>query len=91
MSIGAEVAASIRQLGRHVTLIADGSVLLERVLGTEVGTVYQDLHAERGVELVMSQRAVAFRGKSAVEAVETADGTMIVGFLSALEHSREHS
>ena len=79
--IGAEVAASIRQLGRHVTLIADGSVLLERVLGTEVGTVYQDLHAERGVELVMSQRAVAFRGKSAVEAVETADGTIIEGDL----------
>lgn len=77
--IGAEVAASIRQLGLPVTLIADGPVLLERVLGTEVGTVYQHLHAERGVDLVMNQRAVAFRGSTAVEAVETADGAKIEG------------
>ena len=79
--IGAEVAASIRQLGLPVTLIADGPVLLERVLGTEVGTVYQHLHAERGVDLVMNQRAVAFRGSTAVEAVETADGAKIEGDL----------
>jgi 3-phenylpropionate/trans-cinnamate dioxygenase ferredoxin reductase subunit len=79
--IGAEVAASIRQLGVSVALIADGSVLLERVLGAEVGTVYRDLHAERGVELVMHQRAVAFRGRTAIEAVETADGTRIEGDL----------
>ena len=79
--IGAEVAASIRQLGLPVALIAEGSVPLERVLGAEVGAVYRDLHAERGVELVMNQRAVAFGGKTAVEAVETADGTRIEGDL----------
>ena len=75
--IGAEVAASIRQLGLPVAMIADGSVPLERVLGTEVGTIYRDIHAERGVELVMNQRAVAFLGRSVVEAVETADGRRI--------------
>jgi 3-phenylpropionate/trans-cinnamate dioxygenase ferredoxin reductase subunit len=79
--IGAEVAASIRQLGLPVALIAEGSVPLERVLGAEVGAVYRDLHAERGVELVMNQRAVAFLGQTAVEAVETADGTRIEGDL----------
>lgn len=75
--IGAEVAASVRQLGLPVTMIAEGSVPLERVLGREVGAVYRDLHAERGVELVMNQRAAAFRGATAVEAVETADGTRV--------------
>ena len=79
--IGAEVAASIRQLGLPVAMIADGSVPLERVLGAEVGSVYRDLHAEHGVELVMNQRAVAFRGQTAIEAVETADGTRIEGDL----------
>jgi 3-phenylpropionate/trans-cinnamate dioxygenase ferredoxin reductase subunit len=79
--IGAEVAASIRQLGLPVAMIADGSVPLERVLGAEVGSVYRDLHAERGVELVMHQRAVAFRGQTAIEAVETADGRRIEGDL----------
>lgn len=79
--IGAEVAASIRQLGVPVALIAPGSVPLERVLGADVGSVYRDLHAEHGVELVMNQRAVAFRGQTAIEAVETADGTRIEGDL----------
>ena len=79
--IGAEVAASMRQLGLPVTVVAPGSVLLERVLGTEVGTVYRDLHAEHGVELVMNQRAAAFRGTNKVESVEIADGTRIQGDL----------
>ena len=79
--IGAEVAASMRQLGLPVTVVAPGSVLLERVLGTEVGTVYRDLHAEHGVELVMNQRAAAFRGSNKVESVEVADGTRIQGDL----------
>lgn len=79
--IGAEVAASLRQLGLPVSLIAPGAVPLERVLGTEVGTVFRDLHARHGVELVMNQRAAAFRGRATVEAVETADGTRIEGDL----------
>ena len=79
--IGAEVAASLRQLRLPVAMIAEESVPLERVLGAEVGGVYRAIHAERGVELVMNQRVAAFRGKTAVEAVETADGTRIEGDL----------
>lgn len=79
--IGAEVAASLRQLGIAVALVAPGSVPLEGVLGIEVGAVYQDLHAEHGVELFMHQRAAAFRGRGTVEAVEMADGTRIEGGL----------
>lgn len=75
--IGTEVAASLRQLGLPVALIIDGAAPLERVLGPEVGAVYADLHASHGVELVRNQRAVAFRGRTAVEAVETADGTRV--------------
>lgn len=79
--IGSEVAASVRQLGLPVALVAPDSAPLERVLGPEVGAVYRDLHAGHGVELFMNQRAVAFRGQAAVEAVETADGTRIEGDL----------
>lgn len=79
--IGAEVAASLRQLGLPVAMIVSGSVPLERVLGAEVGAVYRDLHAEHDVELVTHQRAASFRGRVAVEAVETADGTRIEGDL----------
>ncbi len=79
--IGAEVAASLRQLGRPIALVVPGAVPLERVLGLEVGTVYRDLHSEQGVDLVVNQRAAAFRGGNAVEAVETADGTRVEGDL----------
>ena len=75
--VGSEVAASLRELGVSVALVAPGSTPLERVLGPEIGGVYRDLHATHGVELHLSQRAVAFRGGTAVEAVETADGTRI--------------
>lgn len=79
--IGAEIAASLRQLGLPVAMVAGTSVPLERVLGVEVGGVYRDLHAKHGVEFLMNQRVAAFRGQTAVEAVETADGTRINGDL----------
>lgn len=79
--IGAEIAASLRQLGLPVAMVAGTSVPLERVLGAEVGGVYRDLHAEHGVEFLMNQRVAAFQGQTAVEAVETADGTRISGDL----------
>ena len=57
--IGSEVAASARQLGAEVAIVAPEAVPLERVLGPEIGGIYRDLHAERGVDLhppVMSHR-----------------------------------
>ncbi|HEY6570350.1 MAG TPA: FAD-dependent oxidoreductase [Candidatus Limnocylindrales bacterium] len=76
--IGAEVAASIRQLGREVTLVADTAVPLERVVGREVGAIFAETHVANGVRLVANQRVVAFHGRGdVVEAVETADGTRI--------------
>ena len=61
-----------------MTVILDTSVLLERVLGTEVGAIYDAVHAEHGVRLVRDQRVVRIHGSGgAVQAVETADGTRI--------------
>jgi 3-phenylpropionate/trans-cinnamate dioxygenase ferredoxin reductase component len=79
--IGAEVAASLRQLGLPVALVMPGAVPLQRALGVEVGGVFRDLHAERGVDLHPNQHAAAFRGRRTVEAVEMADGTRIAGDL----------
>src|SRR5215211_717043 len=50
--IGAEVAASARQRGLEVTVIDPLTVPLERVLGTEVGAVYRDLHLDHGVRML---------------------------------------
>jgi 3-phenylpropionate/trans-cinnamate dioxygenase ferredoxin reductase component len=75
--IGGEAAASLRQLGREVTLIGPDTAPLARVLGPEIGGVYRDLHADHGVRLVLGARVAAVRGRDRVEAVVTADGRTI--------------
>ena len=79
--IGSEAAASIRQLGRQVTLIGPDTAPLARVLGPEVAGVYRDLHADHGVRLVLETRVAGFRGTGRVEAVVTDDGDTIEGDL----------
>jgi 3-phenylpropionate/trans-cinnamate dioxygenase ferredoxin reductase component len=76
--IGSEVAASARQRGLDVTIVAPEAVPLERVLGLEVGGVYRDLHRDHGVELRMPAGVVAFEGAGRVERVRLRDGTAIV-------------
>jgi 3-phenylpropionate/trans-cinnamate dioxygenase ferredoxin reductase subunit len=77
--IGSEVAASARAMGAEVTVIEVTSVPLERVLGREIGAMYADLHAERGVRMLMQRRVAAFEGDGdgAVRAVVTADGERV--------------
>jgi 3-phenylpropionate/trans-cinnamate dioxygenase ferredoxin reductase component len=72
--IGSEVAASLRQLGREVTLIGPDTAPLARVLGPEIGRVYRDLHADHGVRLALGTRVAGLRGHGRVEAVVTSDG-----------------
>jgi 3-phenylpropionate/trans-cinnamate dioxygenase ferredoxin reductase component len=72
--IGAEVAASARQRGLEVTLVAPDTVPLERVLGREVGGVYRDIHSDHGVRMLMGTQVEAFEGDGAVERVRTSDG-----------------
>jgi len=79
--IGSEAAASLRQLGREVTLVGPDTAPLVRVLGPEVGGVYRDLHADHGVRLALGTRVAALRGHGRVEAVVTSDGRTIEGDL----------
>jgi 3-phenylpropionate/trans-cinnamate dioxygenase ferredoxin reductase subunit len=72
--IGAEVAASARQRGLDVTVVDPASVPLERVLGSEVGAVYRDIHADHGVRMLLGTGVERFEGGSAVERVLTTDG-----------------
>ncbi len=79
--IGAEVAASARQLGASVAIVELGSVPLERVLGPEVGAVYRDLHAEHGVDLHFGVGVGSLGGREAVEEVRLTDGTVLAADL----------
>jgi 3-phenylpropionate/trans-cinnamate dioxygenase ferredoxin reductase subunit len=70
--IGCEVAASLTQLGVHVTAIFPGKFPLERVLGGEIGALFGAIHRANGVELIAGDQVAAFEGTERVEAVTTA-------------------
>jgi len=75
--IGSEVTASLRQGGLPVTLIEPAAVPLERVLGTEVGAIYRDLHAGHGVDLRMGDGVASLHGDGHVAQVRTTSGARI--------------
>jgi 3-phenylpropionate/trans-cinnamate dioxygenase ferredoxin reductase subunit len=75
--IGAEVAASSRQLGADVTMVDLVEVPLERVLGPEVGAVYRDLHRDHGVTLRLGVGIESMDGADRVEEVRLADGSVL--------------
>ncbi len=72
--IGAEVAASARQLGLGVTVVDVAETPLSRVLDETVGSALSGFLAGHGVEMVMGQ---------AVEAVETTSGVVSSVVLSS--------
>ncbi len=72
--IGSEVAASARQMGAEVVLIEPLDVPLQRVLGSEVGAVFGQLHADNGVATRFGVGVSKLQGGSAVEQVVLEDG-----------------
>ena len=72
--IGAEVGRLGAPAGSEVTLIERLEVPLERVLGTEVGRIYADVHREQGVELLTGVGVEALEGAGRVERVRLSDG-----------------
>ncbi|HZM31951.1 MAG TPA: FAD-dependent oxidoreductase [Acidimicrobiales bacterium] len=74
--IGSEVAASAREVGADVVLVAPVTVPLQRVLGDRVGEVFRQLHADHGVRLRLGVGVLELRGAGAVEAVGLTDGTV---------------
>jgi 3-phenylpropionate/trans-cinnamate dioxygenase ferredoxin reductase subunit len=76
--IGCEVAASLTQLGVHVTAVFPGRTPLETVLGGQAGTLIGAIHRANGVELLAGDQVAAFEGTERLEAVVTAAGHRIV-------------
>jgi 3-phenylpropionate/trans-cinnamate dioxygenase ferredoxin reductase subunit len=75
--IGCEVAASARQLGVDVTMVAPNRVPLEAALGAQLGGFYGDVHREHGVDMRLEHGVAAIEGAGRVEAVRLADGGTI--------------
>jgi 3-phenylpropionate/trans-cinnamate dioxygenase ferredoxin reductase subunit len=72
--IGAEVAASLRQVGVEVSAVFMGDAPLAPILGERVGSVVAAMHRDHGVELLADETVESFRGDKRVESVVTASG-----------------
>jgi 3-phenylpropionate/trans-cinnamate dioxygenase ferredoxin reductase component len=77
--IGAEVAASLRQLGLEVAVVEFYGAPLERVLGPMLGGAIEALHRDHGVEMIFRDGAERFEGDGRFEAMVTKEGRRIEG------------
>jgi 3-phenylpropionate/trans-cinnamate dioxygenase ferredoxin reductase subunit len=75
--IGCEVAASLTQLGMHVTAVFPGTTPLERVLGKQIGALIGGIHGANGVRMLAGAQVSAFEGTERLEAVVLAGGERV--------------
>jgi NADPH-dependent 2,4-dienoyl-CoA reductase/sulfur reductase-like enzyme/nitrite reductase/ring-hydroxylating ferredoxin subunit len=62
--IGLEVAASLRQRGIAIDVVAPEAVPLERIMGSEVGRFVQSLHEAHGVSFHLGETVTAVEGRA---------------------------
>jgi len=75
--IGAEVAASLRTIGRDVTVVEIFETTLYRILGPEIGRVLEGIHRDQGVTMHFSDSVERFEGDGRLERVVTESGKQI--------------
>lgn len=72
--IGMEVAASLRERGLEVTVVADQQAPFEQQLGVEIGTIFRTMHEAKGVAFRLNRSVARITGEGAVSGVELTDG-----------------
>jgi len=79
--IGSEFAASARQRGLDVTVLEPAAVPYERILGSEIGTFYRDVHVAHGVRWRSGENVEAIEGEGRVAGVRTSTGLLGCDFV----------
>ncbi|MFN2613889.1 MAG: NAD(P)/FAD-dependent oxidoreductase [Actinomycetota bacterium] len=75
--IGCEVASSARALGCAVSVVDIFDVPLKRALGPEIGSIFDGIVRDHGVDLRMETGIARFDGDGRVERVVTTNGDVI--------------
>jgi NADPH-dependent 2,4-dienoyl-CoA reductase/sulfur reductase-like enzyme len=72
--VGMETAASLNTRGCEVTVVAPDEVPFQKILGTEIGKQFKDIHERKGVRFKLGASVAGFDGDEKVEAVFLEDG-----------------
>ena len=72
--IGMEVASSLRSRGCDVTVVAPDEVPFKKILGPEIGKLFQQLHEEKGVKFKLGASVANFVGPEIVTQVVLENG-----------------
>lgn len=75
--IGMEAAASLRQQGIEVTVVSPSSVPFAKVLGEQVGKMFQQLHEEKGVKFYLKTKVTELQGNGKVATVVLDNGEQL--------------
>lgn len=76
--IGLESAASLRKLGKRVTVVEAFDRVLARVTGPELSTFFEREHRAHGAEICVNAKVEALEGEHGhVRAVRLADGRLL--------------
>jgi len=75
--IGMEAAASLRERGLEVAVVAPQSAPLEKQLGAEVGTIFRRVHEREGIAFHLGQEVAALEGDGRVAGVRLKNGNLL--------------
>ena len=75
--IGMEVAASLRQIGKEVSLVHLGRWLFDQLGVEQLSDELAELYRRNGVELVLGDEIEAFHGNGRLEKVTTKNGRQV--------------
>ncbi len=75
--IGMEVAASLRERGLEVTVVAGEQAPFEKQLGASIGNVFRKIHEEKGGTFRFGAKVKCLIGEGKVVAIELEDGERI--------------
>jgi 3-phenylpropionate/trans-cinnamate dioxygenase ferredoxin reductase subunit len=73
--VGLEAAASLRKLGKEVTILISVERPLMKVTGSVVSDYISDLHKNKGVVLKLNKNVDSFEGNDFVKYVHCSDGS----------------
>ena len=82
--IGMEVAASLRQLEKEVSLVHLGHWLFDQLGVEQLSDELSALYESKGVELVLGNEVASFEGNGGLQAVTTKNGRRVEGDLAVV-------